>query len=51
MKLNVLILCKPQVTSELYSGKKDLRWSRRGGGWPGQNLVVEQHVLFSLPEV
>lgn len=29
MKLNVLILCKPQVTSDLYFGKKDLCWSER----------------------
>lgn len=31
MKLNVLILCKPQVTSDLYSSKKDLCWTERGG--------------------
>lgn len=51
MKLNVLILCKPQVTSDLYSGKKDLCRSEKGegGAWP--NLVVEQQILFSLPEV
>lgn len=53
MKLNVLILCKPQVTSDLYSGKKDPCWSvrvgrRRGGGTA---LLSEQHILFSLPEV
>lgn len=30
MKLKVLILCKPRVTSDLYSGKKDLCWSKRG---------------------
>lgn len=47
MKLNVLILCKPQVTSDLYSGKKDLCECGGGGG----GLVVEQHILFSLPEV
>lgn len=33
MQLNDLILCKPQVTSDLYSGKKD-PWWRRGRAGP-----------------
>lgn len=34
MKLNVLILCKPQVTSDLYSGKKGICGGARGEGGP-----------------
>jgi len=39
MKLNVSILYKPQLTSDLNSGRKDLRSRRRRGGEgrPGQS--------------
>ena len=34
MKLNVLVLCKPQVTSDLYSGKRGICGAAGGEGGP-----------------
>ncbi len=47
MKLNVLILCKPQVTSDLYSGKKDLCWSEMGGRTGAEPCCRAAYFIFS----
>lgn len=45
MQLNDLILCKPQVTSDLYSGKKDPWW--RGGRAGPEPCCRAAYFIFS----
>lgn len=47
MKVNGLILCKPQVTSDLYSGKKDLCWSEMGGRTGPEPCCRAAYFIFS----
>lgn len=47
MKPNVLILCKPRVTSDLYPGRKDLCWSERGGKSGAEPCCRAAYFIFS----